>query len=186
MKYRRLKILVACEFSGQLSNCLDLLGHDVTSCDLLPSKFRNHYQGDVFDIINDGYDMMFAFPPCTYLSYAQGSRVNAIEFEQHRNEAIDFAKRLYYSSIPHVVVENPRGLLMHHLPVTCRVNPYDFGSYFSKRTYLFCKDVPGLIPTFCRPAQVESLCYKKRGTNRSILDPYLAQAMAMQQSTFLT
>jgi len=62
-----MKILVACEYSGKVREAFKALGHDATSCDLLPTDLPGkHYQGDVFDIINDGWDLMIAHPPCTY------------------------------------------------------------------------------------------------------------------------
>lgn len=64
-----MKILIACEFSGIVRDSFKSLGHDVLSCDLEPSLTHGeHYQGDVFDIIDDGFDLMVAHPPCTHLS----------------------------------------------------------------------------------------------------------------------
>ena len=66
-----MKVLVACEFSGAVRDAFIKLGHDAMSCDLLPNETDGpHYQGDVFDIINQGWDLMIAHPPCTYLSNA--------------------------------------------------------------------------------------------------------------------
>jgi site-specific DNA-cytosine methylase len=72
-----MRVLVACEFSGIVREAFKAKGHDVWSCDLLPTEIPgNHYQGDVFDIINDGFDLMIAHPPCTYLSFAATSSWN--------------------------------------------------------------------------------------------------------------
>ena len=63
-----MKILIACEYSGIVREAFREKGHDVMSCDLLPTEIPGkHYQGDIFDVIDDGWDMMIAFPPCTYL-----------------------------------------------------------------------------------------------------------------------
>ena len=63
-----MRILIACEFSGIVRDAFSALGHDAWSCDLLPTESAgNHIQGDVLKIINNGWDMMIAPPPCTYL-----------------------------------------------------------------------------------------------------------------------
>jgi hypothetical protein len=63
-----MRVLVACEFSGQVRDAFIAAGHDAVSCDLLPSEAPGpHIQGDVLEVLNDGWDMMIAFPPCTYL-----------------------------------------------------------------------------------------------------------------------
>ena len=68
-----MKLLVACEYSGVVRDAFTALGHDATSCDLLPTESPGkHYQGDVFDIIGEGWDMMIGFPPCTHLANAGG------------------------------------------------------------------------------------------------------------------
>ena len=64
-----MKVLIACEFSGIVREAFTKLGHDVMSCDLLPTDIPgNHYEGDILDILNDGWDLMIAHPPCTYLA----------------------------------------------------------------------------------------------------------------------
>lgn len=63
------RILIACEFSGTVRDAFIRMGHDAISCDLLDTESEGpHYKGDVFDIINDGFDLMIAHPPCTYLT----------------------------------------------------------------------------------------------------------------------
>jgi len=63
-----MRVLVACEYSGEVRDAFLAKGHDAMSCDLLPTDVPGpHYQGDVFDIIDDGWDLMIAFPPCTHL-----------------------------------------------------------------------------------------------------------------------
>lgn len=112
-----MKILVACEYSGRVRDAFIALGHDAISCDLLPTEAEGpHYQGDVFDIINDGFDMMIAHPPCTYLAnsgakhlYAGMKKENGRNEERWKNmrEAAEFFKRLLNADIPKIAVENP-------------------------------------------------------------------------------
>lgn len=173
-------ILVACECSGTLSSILYDMGHNVVSADLKPSVFVNHYQGDCIDLLKYKWDYIFAFPPCTFLSYAQGARVKDPAYLEHRLKAISFALMLYNAPADKICVENPKGLLMKFLKPTCCVNPYDFGSIYSKRTYLFCKNLPALIPTHAKPIFYKSLVYSKNNRNRSILDKFLALSMAIQ------
>jgi hypothetical protein len=93
-----MRVLVACEYSGTVRNAFIAKGHDAMSCDLLPTdKPGPHYQGDVFDIINDGWDLMIAHPPCTYLTYAGTRHWNSPGRAERREEALP-AFHLYYQS----------------------------------------------------------------------------------------
>lgn len=76
-----MKVLIACEYSGRVRDAFIRAGHDAISCDLLPSNsdLGPHYQGDVFDIINDGFDLMIAHPPCTYLTNSGVDQIKAIK-----------------------------------------------------------------------------------------------------------
>jgi hypothetical protein len=142
-----MKILIACEFSGIVRDAFIKRGHDAISCDLLETeKHGPHYQGDVFDIINDGFDMMIAHPPCTYLSYAATRVWNKPGREQKRNEAVEFVKRLYNSSIPKVCIENPHGFLrIAWRQPDQEIHPYYFGDKAMKRTCLWLKNLPPLF-----------------------------------------
>ena len=152
-----MRILVACEFSGVVRDSFIRAGHDTVSCDLLPSEssFGEHYQGDVFDIINQGWDMMIAHPPCTYLSHAglrwfneerYGDR--AIKRRQLRDEAFNFVVKLWNSNIEKVCIENPVGYLNRNwMKPTQIIQPYYFGESESKRTCLWLRGLPLLVPT---------------------------------------
>lgn len=145
-----MKILIACEFSGIVRDAFIEKGHDAMSCDLLPSERAGpHYQGDVMDIIDDGWDMMIAHPPCTYLTTA-GNRsfVNNPDRYIKRSESIEFVKKLYNSNIPKVAIENPQGYLntMWKRPSQC-IHPYMFGDNVMKRTCLWLKGLPKLYHT---------------------------------------
>jgi len=151
------KILIACEFSGRVRNALAERGHNAWSCDLLPTEIAgNHYQGDVLDILNDGWDMMIAHPPCTYLSNA-GARwmyPTAGNLSQERfglaMEAKDFFMKLLNAPINYIAIENPVPLKVVGLPKHNQaIQPYEFGHEYSKKTLLWLKNLPLLQPT-CR------------------------------------
>jgi hypothetical protein len=139
-----MKVLVACEYSGVVRDAFIAKGHDAMSCDLLPTDREGpHYQGDVFDIINDGWDLMIAHPPCTYLTYAATRHWNKPGREELRNEALKFFLDLYVADIPKVAVENPVGYVntVWRKPDQI-IHPYYFGDPVQKRTCLWLKNLP--------------------------------------------
>jgi len=148
------RVLVACEFSGRVRDAFLKRGHDTISCDLLPTESPgSHYQGDVFDIIDDGWDLMIAHPPCTYLSKAgarwlhQGGTINKQRYEKGL-EAKEFFLKLLNANIPRIAIENPTPLKIYELPKHNQtIQPYMFGHPFSKRTLLWLKNLPKLKPT---------------------------------------
>lgn len=158
-----MKILVACEMSGVVRTAFESFGHDATSCDLLPTEIPGkHYQGDVFDIIADGWDMMIAFPPCTHLAVS-GARHFAEKREDGRqSEGISFFMRLaMYPGIPKVCIENPVGIMSTHYRKPDQIiQPYEYGHPESKKTCLWLQGLPPLMPTnvLYRPLWVQCEC----------------------------
>lgn len=150
-----MKILVACEYSNTVSKEFRKLGHTVISCDLLPNDEdnTNHYQGDVFDIINDGFDMMIAFPPCTYLTNAGNAWFNenkygekAVERKMLRLEALNFFIKLYNSPIDKICIENPLGYAnTNYKKASQIIHPYYFGDKELKKTCLWLKNLTPLV-----------------------------------------
>jgi len=139
-----LKILIACEFSGIVRDAFSKKGHDVISCDLLPTeKPGNHYQGDVMDIIGNGFDMMIAHPPCTYLSYAANRVWNNPGRIEKRDKAVEFFMALYNADIEKICIENPTGYIntIFRKPDQI-IHPYFFGERQMKRTCLWLKNLP--------------------------------------------
>ncbi len=133
-----MRVLVACEYSGRVRDAFIAKGHDAMSCDLLPTdSLGPHYQGDVFDIINDGWDLMIAHPPCTYLSYAATRHWNKPGRAELREEALKFFLDLYTSNIPKICIENPVGYVntVWRKPDQI-IHPYYFGDPVQKRTCL--------------------------------------------------
>ena len=149
-----MKILVACEFSGVVREAFAARGHDAWSCDLEPTDIAGqHYQGDVLEFINEGWDMMIAHPPCTYLSNA-GARFLYPKKQLNQDrlklgmEAKEFFMKLYNANIERIVVENPIPSKIYGLPqYTQTIQPYEYGHPFQKKTCLWLKNVPELQPT---------------------------------------
>jgi hypothetical protein len=145
-----LKVLVACEYSGRVRDAFIAQGHAAMSCDLLPSDAPGpHYQGDVFDIIDRGFDMMIAHPPCTYLSVSgmhwttRGLRDPALT-----ENALAFVSRLMGCGIPAWAVENPVSIISSRIRKPDQIiHPYQFGDDASKKTCLWLKNLPPLRTT---------------------------------------
>jgi hypothetical protein len=149
-----MKILVACEYSGTVRNAFIRRGHDAMSCDLLPTDAPGpHYQGDVSDILNDGWDLMIAHPPCTYMT---NSGVTWLHKDPTRwaklDDAAAFFSTLLNAPIPRIAIENP---IMHKyakeriggIKQTQVIQPWMFGHMEQKATCLWLKGLPALIPT---------------------------------------
>lgn len=142
-----MKILIACEYSGTVRDAFIRRGHDAVSCDLLPTDAPGpHYQGDVTDIINDGWDMMIAHPPCTYLC-SSGLHWNKRRPERaaQTEEALEFVKLLLEAPIPRIALENPIGCISTRIRKQDQViQPWQFGDNASKRTALWLKGLSKL------------------------------------------
>jgi len=144
-----MKVLVACEFSGIVSEAFKRKGHNVWSCDLLATeKSGNHIQGDVLEILNDGWDLMIAHPPCTYISNMSNCRIKETGRMQKRIEGMEFFMKLINAPINKIAVENPRGLPNRtYRKADQIIQPYQFGHSVSKATCLWLKNLPLLLPT---------------------------------------
>lgn len=144
------RVLVACEFSGAVRDAFTANGHDAMSCDLLPSETAgNHYQGDVLDVLGDGWDLMVAFPPCTYICRS-GIHWNSRRPERAAltEEALVFVKALMDAPIPKIAIENPIGLISSRIRKPDQViQPYMFGHDAKKSTCLWLKGLKPLVPT---------------------------------------
>jgi len=157
-----MRVLVACEYSGRVRDAFIALGHDAMSCDLLPSDSPGpHYKGDISDVINDDWDLMIAHPPCTYLTIAaewaykdkqtkrikEGTLIGA-ERKAAREEAIEFVMMLANAPIKRIAIENPIGVLSSRWRKPDQfIQPYEYGDDASKRTCLWLKNLPPLVPT---------------------------------------
>ena len=144
-----MRVLIACEYSGAVRDEFIKLGHDAMSCDLLPTDVPGpHYQGDVFDIINDGWDLMIAFPPCTHLALSGSQWFEEKRKDGRQQEAIEFVKSLMLAPIDKIAIENPMGIIPTFIrPYDQVIQPYEFGDPFQKTTCLWLKNLPKLTPT---------------------------------------
>jgi len=149
-----MKVLVACEYSGKVRDAFRAKGHEAMSCDILPTDVEGpHYQGDVRDIINDGWDLMIAHPPCTYLT---NSGVTWLHKDPSRWAKLDdgaaFFKMLLEAPVERIAIENP---IMHKyakeriggVKQSQVVQPWMFGHMEQKATCLWLKNLPLLEPT---------------------------------------
>lgn len=144
-----MRVLIACEFSGTVRDAFLKLGHDAMSCDLEPTDVPGpHYQGDVFDIINDGWDLMIAHPPCTHLAVS-GARHFAKKIADGRQQqGIDFFMKLANSDIPRYAIENPVGIMSSKWRKPDQIiQPWHYGHKATKATCLWLKGLPLLTPT---------------------------------------
>lgn len=145
-----MKILVACEYSGTVRDAFIRGGHEAMSCDLLPTDSPGpHYEGDVFDIINDGWDLMVAHPPCTYLSVSgMHWTTRGLRDPLLTEEALDFVRLLMAAPIERIAIENPISVISSRIRKPDQIiTPYQFGHDASKKTCLWLKGLPLLRPT---------------------------------------
>lgn len=142
-----MRVLVACEYSGTVRDAFRALGHDAMSCDLLPTEVPGpHYQGDVRDVLDDGWGLMIAHPPCTHLAVSGARWFNEKRVEQA--EALAFVRMLMLAPIPRVCIENPVSIISSHIvPATQTIQPWQFGHGETKATCLWLKNLPPLEPT---------------------------------------
>ena len=152
-----MKILVACEESQAITKEFRALGHEAYSCDILPCSGGHpewHLQGDVFGFIDQGWDLMVAHPPCTFLSVSGARHLynkdgsKNLERYQNQCEALDFVEKLMSCDIPRIAIENPVSVISSQIRKPDQiVQPWMFGDSASKTTCLWLKNLPKLVAT---------------------------------------
>ena len=158
------------------------------SCDILPTDQPGpHYQGDVRDILNDGWDLMVAHPPCTYLAVS-GSRWWK-DRQQEQEEALEFVQLLMDADIPSIAIENPVSCISTRIKKPSQyIQPWMFGHGETKKTCLWLKNLPLLTPTNIvngrEPKTVWKMSGKDRWKKRSLTYQGIADAMGEQWSTY--
>lgn len=142
-----MRVLVGCEYSGTVRDAFIAAGHEAMSCDLLPTEQPGpHYQGDVFDVIGDGWDLAIFHPPCTHLAVS-GARWFKHK-QQEQAEALDFVRRLMAAPIPRIAIENPVSVISSRIcKPTQIVQPWQFGHGETKATCLWLIGLPPRVPT---------------------------------------
>jgi len=142
-----MKVLVACEYSGAVRDAFRARGHDAMSCDLLMSETEGpHYQGDVRDVLGNGWDLMVAHPPCTHLAVSGARWFKDKKIEQQ--EALEFVQMLMDAPIERIAIENPVSVISSRIRKPDQIiQPWQFGHEATKTTCLWLKNLPPLTPT---------------------------------------
>lgn len=184
-----MKVLVACEFSGIVREAFRSRGHDAISCDLLPTEIDGpHYRGDVMDILEDGWDLMIAHPPCTHLAVSGARWFKDKQREQA--EALEFVRMLLGAPIPRIALENPVSIISSRIRKPDQIiQPWMFGHGETKATCLWLKNLPLLTPTNIVEGRTGRVHREPpspdRWKNRSRTFPGIADAMAEQWGDLL-
>lgn len=186
------RVLVACEFSGVVREAFRARGFDAWSCDLLPSEIPGpHIQSDVRAVLDVGWDMMIAHPPCTYLSASGARWRNEPGRAEKIREALEFVRLLLNAPIPYIALENPVGLINTRIRRPDQIiQPWQFGHGEVKTTCLWLRGLPALQSTAVVEGR-EQRCWRmspsaNRGYERSRTYPGIAAAMADQWGDALT
>ena len=181
---KRLRVLVACEFSGIVRDAFLARGHDAISCDLLMTERKGpHIWGNVLTVLGDGWDLMIAFPPCTHLA-SSGARWFADKGGKQL-EALIFVRKLMAAPIPKIAIENPVGVISSKIRKPDQIiQPWQFGHGETKKTCLWLKGLPLLKPTEIVEGRVARIHHETPGMDRwkkrSRTYPGIADAMAEQ------
>lgn len=155
--------MVACEYSGRVRDAFLALGHDALSCDLLPTEVPGpHCEGDVLALLDKGFDLLVAHPPCTHLAVS-GARWatdhlvkrksgdywhDGSEKRAAQKDALDFVRTLMAAPIPRIAIENPISIISSAIRKPDQIiQPWQFGHGETKATCLWLKGLPKLVPT---------------------------------------
>lgn len=139
-------ILLACEYTGIVREAFKAKGHNAWSCDLLPTEIPgNHIQDDVLKVLNEGWDLMIAFPPCTHLAVSGAKHFEQKRKDGRQQQAIDFFMKIVNVPIDKISTEQPVGIMstIYRKPDQI-IQPYYFGDEAQKTTCLWLKNLPPL------------------------------------------
>jgi len=180
-----MRVLVACEMSGTVRDAFAARGHDAMSCDILPAS-GNHYHGDVRDVLDGGWDLMIAHPPCTHLAVS-GARWFK-DKQQEQADALDFVRLLLDAPVDRIALENPVSVISTRIrKPTQIIQPWQFGHGEKKTTCLWLKNLPLLQPTDIVPGREARIHKMPPSADRSMLRSLtyqgIADAMAIQWAT---
>lgn len=189
-------ILVACEFSGIVRDAFTKKGHYAVSCDILPSDTTGpHLKMDVKHCMNDGFDLIIAHPPCTYLCNGGNANITRrphLNWLENRKIAFDFFMDIVNADCDKIAIENPIGYVnSHYKKPTQIIRPWMFGHKYNKDICLWLKNLPKLIPTDVIDGPYKKLDFWSTKRNpdgrslKSITFQGIADAMAEQWSEVL-
>ena len=180
---------MACEFSGTVRRAFGALGHDAWSCDLLDDEdgSRQHFKGDVREMLDHGWDLMIAHPPCTHLAVSGARWFKDKQADQA--EALEFVRTLMDAPVRRIAIENPVSIISSRIRKPDQIiQPWQFGHGETKATCLWLKNLPKLIPTDVvegRHAKVHRMPPgPNRWKERSRTYPGIARAMAEQWGNY--
>ncbi len=152
-----MRVLIACEESQAVTKAFRALGHEAYSCDLLPCSGGHpewHFQQSVFEVIDKGWDLMIAHPPCTFLSVSGArhlynkDKTPNLERYKKQAEALEFVQKLMDADVPRIVIENPVSVISSKIRKPEQIiQPWMFGDEATKTTCLWIKNLPNLVPT---------------------------------------
>lgn len=184
---KKMRVLIACEYSGVVRSAFAARGHTAVSCDLLPTDDRRgwHVQGDVLALLGQEWDLMIAHPPCTHLAVSGARHFEAKRASGVQQEALEFVRALLAAPIPRIALENPVSIISSKIRKPDQViQPWQFGHGETKATCLWLKGLPKLTPTDVvdgREARVHKLPPSPdRWKLRSTTYAGIAAAMAAQ------
>lgn len=169
------RLLVACEYSGRVRDAFTAKGWNAWSCDLLPSERENgnHYQGPVEDLLNQHWDMLIAFPPCTYLcSSGMHWTTRGKRDPQLTEDALAFVRLLLEAPVERIALENPVGCISTRIRKPDQIiQPWQFGHDASKKTCLWLKNLPLLQPTDVLPVPATGVWGNQTPSGQNRLAP---------------
>lgn len=182
-----MRVLVACEYSGRVRDAFKRRGHHAVSCDMLPSESPHgwHIKGDVLKLLDKGWDLMICHPPCTDLAVS-GARHFAEKIADGRQAAaLSFVSALLSAPIEKIALENPVSIISSKIrPASQYVQPWQFGHGETKKTGLWLKNLPLLVPTDIVGGRADVVHRMPPGPdrwkNRSRTYLGIAEAMAAQ------
>ena len=181
-----MRVLIACEFSGTVRKAFNRIpGVRAESCDILPDAegSEDHYQGDIRDILYDGWDLMIAHPPCTRLANS-GNRWRKGK-EKEEQEALDFVQMLMDAPIPRIAIENPVGIISSRIRKPDQiVQPWMFGDEATKTTCLWLKQLPHLRPSLVVGRGERSITKSGRSLPKWYNLPPSPERAAIRSTTF--
>jgi len=192
----KLKVLVACEESQTVAMAFRELGHDAFSCDLLPCSGGHpecHIQGDaLIEAYSGKYDIMICHPPCDYIAVS-GMHWTARGLREPKltEDALDFVQKLMDAPIEYIALENPVSVISTRIRKPDQIiQPYQFGDPFRKKTCLWLKNLPKLLPTdIVSEGEVKNgypvWMFKNNKRHRSKTFPGFAKAMAIQWAEYI-
>jgi hypothetical protein len=140
------KVLIACEYSGTVRDAFIRAGHEAMSCDLIDTETPGpHYKGNVADVIENGWDLMIAHPPCTDIAVSGAAWFKEKIADGRQSRALDFVRFLMGQEIPRICVENPVSVISSKIRKPDQIiQPWMFGHKEQKATCLWLKGLPKL------------------------------------------